>query len=77
LSDYEKEVEIVRKLESTIGREPLNAAYFGGDTRELMKQTDAILGDGSFGKITSAIGAKDYKSASDIIEDYYKKIKGA
>lgn len=77
LSDYEKEVEIVRKLESTIGREPIHAAYLGGETRELMKHTDAVLGDGSFEKITNALEARDYKSASDIIEDYYKKIRGA
>ncbi len=77
LSDYEREVEIVSKLESTIGKEPLSAAYFGGDKGELMRHTDSVLGDGSFEKITNALEARDYKSASDIIENYYKKQRGA
>lgn len=70
---YEKEVEIVKKLEATIGREPLHQAYFEGKTAELRNHVDGILGEGSYEKITDALERKDYKTASEIIEKYYKK----
>jgi hypothetical protein len=73
LSDYEGEVDIVRKLEATIGREPLNAAYFEGKTEVLKNEVDKYLGDGAFQKISDALENRDYKSASEIIEKYYKK----
>jgi hypothetical protein len=73
VSDYEKEVEIVRKLESTIGREPLNAAYFEGKTEVLQNEVDKYLGEGAFKKISDALENRDYQSASEIIEKYYRK----
>ncbi len=73
-TDYEKEVEIVRKLDATIGKEPLHAAYFEGKTEVLKNHVDNILGNGAFDKINNALEVKDYKTASEIIERYYKKI---
>ena len=73
LSDYEREVEIVKKLESTIGREPLERAYFNGETDVLKSSTDGVLGDGSFQKISNALERGDYDAASKIIDNYYKQ----
>jgi len=72
-SDYEKEVEIVRKLEATVGEKPLNAAYFEGRTDILKSHVDSLLGDGAFLKISDALEKKDYETASAIIERYYKR----
>lgn len=72
-SDYENEVEIVGKLEATVGKEPLHAAYFEGKTEVLKHHVDGILGDGSFQKISNSLENRDYKTANQIIEKYYKK----
>lgn len=73
LSDYENEVEIVKKLESTIGREPLERAYFKGETEYLIKSTDGILGEGSYKQIADALESRDYDTAKTIIDNHHKQ----
>lgn len=72
-SDYENEVIIVRKLESTVGDTPFKKAYFEGQTDALKHSVDAVLGDGAFQKISDALEQRDYKAASDILEKYYRR----
>jgi hypothetical protein len=66
-SDYEREVGIVRKLDASIGREPLDKAYFEGRTDILKSEVDAIFGEGSYEKITTALEKRDYQAADRII----------
>lgn len=73
LSDYEREVEVVGKLEASIGREPLERAYFDGDSAYLRDNVDSALGDGAFQRITDSLEKRDYDAASEIIEKYYRR----
>lgn len=68
-SDYEREVEIVKKIEAIIGKEPLNKAYFDGRADILEKHFESAMGEGSFQKLTNALENRDYKTASDIIDN--------
>jgi len=67
-SDYENEVEIVGKLEATVGQEPLQKAYFEGKTEILKNHVDSVLGDDAFQRLNEALERKDYETASKIIE---------
>ena len=67
-SDYEKEVEIVRKLEATIGRDSIEKAYFEGKSDLLKESVDRTLGEGSFQTIADALELGNYEAASAVIE---------
>jgi hypothetical protein len=67
-SDYEKEVQVVMKLEANVGREPLDKAYFEGKTDALKQHVETAFGEGSYDKITGALEKRDYETASKIIE---------
>lgn len=66
-SDYEKEVEIVNKIEAAIGRNPIKRAYFDGKTDILEMHFDSAKGQGAFSKLNEALEKRDYDAASKII----------
>lgn len=68
LSDYEKEVELVRKMEAVIGKEPVRRAYFDGDTRNLEMHFDSAMGQGAFKQLNDALEKRDYQKASEIMK---------
>jgi len=67
ISDYEKEVEIIQKIEAIIGRNPINKAYFEGKTDILEMHFDSARGQGAFKKLNEALEKRDYDVASKII----------
>jgi len=68
LSDYEREVNIVGKLDALVGDKPINSAYFDGKTEVLREHVDNALSEGSFQKISDALEKRDYDTAAEIIE---------
>jgi len=68
LSDYEKEVQLVSKMEAIIGKEPIRRAYFDGDTRNLEMRFDSALGQGAFKQLNDALEKRDYDKASEIMK---------
>ncbi|MBF0234806.1 MAG: hypothetical protein HQK65_17475 [Desulfamplus sp.] len=66
-SDYEKEVEIVNKIEAVIGRNPIKRAYFDGQTDIFEMHFDSAKGQGAFRKLNEALEKRDYDAASKII----------
>ena len=72
-SDYKHDVKIVKKIEATVGKDALNAAYFDGKSDVLNGNIDKRLGEDSYNKITDALEKKDYNRASKLLDRQYRK----
>jgi len=68
VSDYERERIIVGKISATVGEAPLQRAYFDGNTDELRRHMDSVLGKGSYDEIAKALEDRDYKKAEAVLK---------
>ena len=72
-SDYKHDVKIVNKIEASVGKDALNAAYFDGKSDVLKDSIDKKLGAGAYNEIVDALEKKDYTQASKIVDKQLKK----
>jgi hypothetical protein len=72
-SDYEREVAVADKLTHLVGDEPVNQAYFGGDSERIETEVDDVLGKGSYRELGLVLERRDYTTANRILDRYRRR----